>query len=149
MLAFWKCAHPLENPLSLLPTATRRRTKCGTPLAAITFLTKAALRLGTSGLPRFQRGKTFRVENVNFSLAAQNLLGLLGSLSRGNTSAVERIGAAEARNLAAQRSRLASMSEERSFWLIDNKLAVESIPWRQRSHTTSRSRAARFANPRT
>ena len=29
--------------------------------------------LETSGLPRFQRGKTFRVENVNFSLAAQNL----------------------------------------------------------------------------
>jgi hypothetical protein len=34
-------------------------------------LIKAALE--TSGLPRFQRGKTFRVENVNFSLAAQNL----------------------------------------------------------------------------
>ena len=29
--------------------------------------------LETSGLPRFQRGKTFRGENVNFFLAALNL----------------------------------------------------------------------------
>jgi hypothetical protein len=46
-------------------------------------------------------------------------------------SAVEQIEAAQARNLAVQRSRLASMPELGIFWLIDNKLVADSIPWRQ------------------
>ena len=46
-------------------------------------------------------------------------------------SAVQRIKAVHARNLAVQRSRLASMPEVGIFWLIDNKLVANSIPWRQ------------------
>jgi len=46
-------------------------------------------------------------------------------------SAVQQIEAAHARNLAVQRSRLASMPEVGIFWLIDNKLVADSIPWRQ------------------
>ena len=46
-------------------------------------------------------------------------------------SAVQRIKAVHARNLAVQRSRLASMPEVGIFWLIDNKLVADSIPWRQ------------------
>jgi len=46
-------------------------------------------------------------------------------------SAVEQIEAAQARNLAVGRSRLASMPEVGLFWLIDNKLVADSIPWRQ------------------
>jgi hypothetical protein len=46
-------------------------------------------------------------------------------------SAVRQIEAAQARNLAVQRSRLASMPEVGIFWLIDNKLVADSIPWRQ------------------
>jgi len=46
-------------------------------------------------------------------------------------SGVEQIEAAQARNLAVQRSRLASMPEVGLFWLIDNKLVTDSIPWRQ------------------
>ena len=46
-------------------------------------------------------------------------------------SAVQQIEAAYARNLAVQRSRLASMPEVGIFWLIDNKLVADSIPWRQ------------------
>jgi hypothetical protein len=39
--------------------------------------------------------------------------------------------AAHARNLAVQRSRLASMPEVGIFWLIDNKLVADSIPFPQ------------------
>jgi hypothetical protein len=46
-------------------------------------------------------------------------------------SAVEQIEAAQARNLAVGRSRLVSMPEVGLFWLIDNKLLADSIPWRQ------------------
>ena len=46
-------------------------------------------------------------------------------------SAVQRIKAVHARNLAVQRSRLASVPEVGIFWLIDNKLVADSIPWRQ------------------
>jgi hypothetical protein len=46
-------------------------------------------------------------------------------------SVVEQIGAAHARNLAVQRSRLASMPEVGIFWLVDNKLVADSIPCRQ------------------
>jgi hypothetical protein len=46
-------------------------------------------------------------------------------------SVVEQIEAAQARNLAVRRSRLASMPEVGLFWLIDNKLVADSIPWRQ------------------
>ena len=46
-------------------------------------------------------------------------------------SANQQIKAAHARNLAVQRSRLASMPEVGIFWLIDNKLVADSIPWRQ------------------
>ena len=46
-------------------------------------------------------------------------------------SAVKQIEAVHARNLAVQRSRLASMPEVGIFWLIDNKLVADSIPWRQ------------------
>jgi hypothetical protein len=46
-------------------------------------------------------------------------------------SAVQQIEAAYARNLAVQRSRLASMPEVGIFWLIDGKLVADSIPWRQ------------------
>ena len=46
-------------------------------------------------------------------------------------SAVQRIKAVHARNLAVQRSRLASMPEVGIFWLIDDKLVANSIPWRQ------------------
>jgi hypothetical protein len=46
-------------------------------------------------------------------------------------SAVQRIKADHARNLAVQRSRLASVPEVGIFWLIDNKLVADSIPWRQ------------------
>jgi len=46
-------------------------------------------------------------------------------------SGVEQIEAAQARNLAVRRSRLASMPEVGLFWLIDNKLVADSIPWRQ------------------
>jgi hypothetical protein len=46
-------------------------------------------------------------------------------------SAVQRIEAVQARNLAVQRSRLAPMPEVGIFWLIDNKLVADSIPWRQ------------------
>jgi hypothetical protein len=46
-------------------------------------------------------------------------------------SAVEQIEAAQARNLAVQRSRLAPMPEVGIFWLIDNKLVADSFPWRQ------------------
>ena len=46
-------------------------------------------------------------------------------------SAIQQIKAAHARNLAVQRSRLASMPEVGIFWLIDNKLVADSIPWRQ------------------
>jgi hypothetical protein len=46
-------------------------------------------------------------------------------------SANQQIEAAHARNLAVQRSRLASMPEVGIFWLIDNKLVADSIPWRQ------------------
>jgi hypothetical protein len=46
-------------------------------------------------------------------------------------SAVEQIEAAHARNLAVQRSRLASMPEVGIFWLIDNKLVADSIPFPQ------------------
>jgi hypothetical protein len=52
-------------------------------------------------------------------------------------SAVERIEAAYARNLAVQRSRLASMPEVGIFWLIDNKLVADSIPWRSRGIVNS------------
>jgi hypothetical protein len=45
--------------------------------------------------------------------------------------AVEQSEAAYARNLAVQRSRLASMPKVGIFWLIDNKLVADSIPWRQ------------------
>jgi hypothetical protein len=45
-------------------------------------------------------------------------------------SANQQIKAAHARNLAVQRSRLASMLEVGIFWLIDNKLVADSIPWR-------------------
>jgi hypothetical protein len=50
---------------------------------------------------------------------------------RVNMSAVEQIEAAHARNLAVGRSRLASMPEVGIFWLVDNKLVADSIPWRQ------------------
>ena len=46
-------------------------------------------------------------------------------------SAIQQIEVAHARNLAVQRSRQASMSKVGIFWLIDNKLAAHSIPWRQ------------------
>jgi hypothetical protein len=46
-------------------------------------------------------------------------------------SAVQRIKAVHARNLAVQRSRLASMPEVGIFWLIDNKLVADSIPFPQ------------------
>jgi hypothetical protein len=46
-------------------------------------------------------------------------------------SAVQRIKAVHARNLAVQRSRLASVPEVGIFWLIDDKLVADSIPWRQ------------------
>ena len=46
-------------------------------------------------------------------------------------SAVQRIKAVHARNLAVQRSRLASVPEVGIFWLIDGKLVADSIPWRQ------------------
>ena len=46
-------------------------------------------------------------------------------------SGVQLIEAAHARNLAVRRSRLASMPEVGIFWLIDNKLVADSIPWRQ------------------
>jgi hypothetical protein len=46
-------------------------------------------------------------------------------------SVVEQIEAAQARNLAVRRSRLASMPEVGIFWLIDDKLVADSIPWRQ------------------
>jgi hypothetical protein len=39
-------------------------------------------------------------------------------------SAIRQIEAAHARNLAVQRSRLASMPEVGIFWLIDNKLVT-------------------------
>jgi hypothetical protein len=44
-------------------------------------------------------------------------------------SAIQRIEATHARNLAVQRSRLASMPEV--GWLLDNSLVADSIPWRQ------------------
>jgi hypothetical protein len=46
-------------------------------------------------------------------------------------STVEQIEAAQAHNLAVQRSRLASMPEVGIFWLIDNKLVADSLPWCQ------------------
>jgi hypothetical protein len=46
-------------------------------------------------------------------------------------SAVQQIEAAYARNLAVQRSRMAAMPEVGIFWLIDNKMVADSIPWRQ------------------
>ena len=46
-------------------------------------------------------------------------------------SAIRQIEAAHARNLAVQRSRLASMPEVGIFWLIEGKLVADSIPWRQ------------------
>jgi hypothetical protein len=46
-------------------------------------------------------------------------------------SAVQQIEAAYARNLAVQRSRMASMPDVGIFWLIDNKLVADSIPWPQ------------------
>ena len=46
-------------------------------------------------------------------------------------SAVQRIKGVHARNLAVQRSRMASVPEVGIFWLIDNKLVADSIPWRQ------------------
>jgi len=46
-------------------------------------------------------------------------------------SAVQQIEAAYARNLAVQRSRLAAIPEVGIFWMIDNKLVADSIPWRQ------------------
>jgi hypothetical protein len=46
-------------------------------------------------------------------------------------SAVERIEAAHARNLAVQRSRLAAIPEVGIFWLIDHKLVADSIPFPQ------------------
>jgi hypothetical protein len=46
-------------------------------------------------------------------------------------SAIHQIEAAHARNLAVQRSRLASMPEVGIFWLIDKKLVADSIPWRR------------------
>jgi hypothetical protein len=46
-------------------------------------------------------------------------------------SAVQRIKAVPARNLAVKRSRMASMPEVGIFWLIDNKLVADSIPWPQ------------------
>jgi hypothetical protein len=46
-------------------------------------------------------------------------------------SAVQRIEADHARNLAVQRSRLASVPEVGIFWLIENKLVADSISWRQ------------------
>ena len=46
-------------------------------------------------------------------------------------SAVQRIKAVHARNLAVKRSRMASMPEVGIFWLIDNKLVADSIPWPQ------------------
>ena len=46
-------------------------------------------------------------------------------------SAVQRIKAVHARNLAVKRSRMASMPEIGIFWLVDNKLVADSIPWPQ------------------
>ena len=46
-------------------------------------------------------------------------------------SAVQRIKAVHARNLAVQRSRMAAMPEVGIFWLIDGKLVADSISWRQ------------------
>ena len=46
-------------------------------------------------------------------------------------SAIQQIEAAHARNLAVKSSRMASMPEVGIFWLIDNKLVADSIPWRQ------------------
>ena len=46
-------------------------------------------------------------------------------------SGVKQIEAAQARNLAVKCSRIASMPEVGIFWLIDNKLVANSIPWRQ------------------
>jgi hypothetical protein len=46
-------------------------------------------------------------------------------------SANQQIEAAHARNLAVQRSRLAAIPEVGIFWLIDNKLVADSIPWPQ------------------
>jgi hypothetical protein len=43
-------------------------------------------------------------------------------------SGVQQIQAVHARNLAVQRSRLASVPEVGIFWLIDDKLAADSIP---------------------
>jgi hypothetical protein len=48
-------------------------------------------------------------------------------------SSNRQIEAAYARNLSVQRSRLASMPEVGIFWLIDNKLVADSIPWWQAS----------------
>ena len=45
--------------------------------------------------------------------------------------ALQQIETAHARNLAVQRSRMASMPEVGIFWLIANKLVANSIPWRQ------------------
>jgi hypothetical protein len=46
-------------------------------------------------------------------------------------SAIHQIEAAHARNLAVQRSRLASVPEVGIFWRIDNKLVADSIRWPQ------------------
>jgi hypothetical protein len=46
-------------------------------------------------------------------------------------SSNQQIEAAYAHNLSVQRSRLASMPEVGIFWLIDNKLMADSIPWWQ------------------
>ena len=46
-------------------------------------------------------------------------------------SAIQHVEVAHARNLAVKRSRMASMPEVGIFWLIDNKLVADSIPWRQ------------------
>jgi hypothetical protein len=59
---------------------------------------------------------------ANFSLSARKFADM---------SAVEQIEAAQARNLAVGRLRLASMPEVGIFWLVDNKLVADSIPWRQ------------------
>jgi hypothetical protein len=39
--------------------------------------------------------------------------------------------AAHVHNLAVERSRMASIPELGIFWLVDNKLAADSIPWPQ------------------
>ena len=46
-------------------------------------------------------------------------------------SATHNLKAAHARNLAVKRSRMAAIPEVGIFWLIDNKLVADSIPWPQ------------------